>query len=128
LRGELARNCPGLDIRGPLDWSQRLSAFNGASALIVPSRAEPFGMVVLEAMECGVPVLYSDEAGVAEVVTSGIRIDAEDVEQTAGQLLELLSDAAVWDQVVEAEREEIRSYPGRGYECRLLELYAKLTS
>lgn len=128
LRDELARGCPSLDIRGPLEWSQRWSAFDGATALLVPSRAEPFGMVVLEAMQCGVPVLYSSEAGVAEVVTSGIPIDADDVESTADSLVELLTDPVLWESIAEGERGEIRSYPGRGYECRLLELYAKLQS
>ena len=128
LREELADSCPGLDIRGPLEWNERWSAFDGATALIVPSRAEPFGMVVLEAMQCGVPVLYSGEAGVAEVVSSGIPIEAGDVDRTADQLLALLSDRALWGNVVDAERREIRAYPERGYECRLLELYAKLAS
>lgn len=126
LRDELARDGSRLEIRGPLSWNRRWSAFDGTAALLVPSRAEPFGMVVLEAMQCGVPVLYSSEAGVAEVIRSGIPIHANDVEGTADRVLELLADPAFWENVAEAERQEIRSYPGRGYERRLLKLYAEL--
>ena len=126
LRDQLARDGSRLDIRGPLTWNRRWSAFDGAAALLVPSRAEPFGMVVLEAMQCGVPVLYSSEAGVAEVVTSGIPIDADDVDGTAERVLELLADPILWEDVAGAEREEIRSYAERGYERRLLKLYAEL--
>ena len=126
LRGELARDGAQLEIRGPLTWDRRLSAFDGATALLVPSRAEPFGMVVLEAMQCGVPVLYSSEAGVAEVISSGIPIHADDIEGTADRVLELLADPVLWESVAKAQRDEIRSYPERGYEHQLLKLYAQL--
>lgn len=126
LRDELARGGSRLEIRGPLSWNRRWSAFDGAAALLVPSRAEPFGMVVLEAMQCGVPVLYSSEAGVAEVIESGIPIRADDIDGTAERVLELLTDSGLWDDVAGAERREIRAYSERGYERRLLELYAEL--
>lgn len=126
LRDELARDGSQLEIRGPLSWNQRWSAFDGAAAVVVPSRAEPFGMVVLEAMQCGVPVLYSNEAGVAEVIESGIPIRADDVEGTADRVLQLLVDPVLWEDVAEAERQEIRSYPERGYERLLMKLYKEL--
>jgi glycosyltransferase involved in cell wall biosynthesis len=126
LRDELARDDPLLKIRGPLSWNRRWSAFDGAAALLVPSRAEPFGMVVLEAMQCGVPVLYTNKAGVAEVVGSGLPIEAGDIGATADRVIELLGDREFWEGVVEGQRREINLYPERGYENRLLELYAGL--
>ena len=126
LHADLARDPSKIEMRGPLSWNQRWSAFDGATALLVPSRAEPFGMVVLEAMQCGVPVLYSDAAGVAEVIGSGIPIQADDVDATADSILELLANSGVWENIVAAEREEVRAYPERGYEHRLLKLYSDL--
>lgn len=126
LRDALARDGSKLDMRGALGWNRRWAAFDGAAAVIVPSRAEPFGMVVLEAMQCGVPVLYSSAAGVAEVVSAGIPIRADDIEGTAMRLLELLRDPLLWQETVDDERREIRSYSGRGYERRLIRLYSKL--
>src|SRR6201999_3708049 len=46
----------GLDYRGPLPWIRRGEAFAGATVAVVPSRAEPFGMVVLEALQHRTPV------------------------------------------------------------------------
>jgi glycosyltransferase involved in cell wall biosynthesis len=40
--------------------------------LVVASRAEPFGLVLLEAMRAGVPVVASNAGGVPEIVQDGV--------------------------------------------------------
>jgi len=127
LSEHLIRENPRIKMNGPLPWNQRWSALDGATALLVPSRAEPFGMVVLEAMQCGVPVLFSNEAGVAEVVLAGVAIQADDVRGTAEQVMHLLDNRKRWDQIARDERHEIRTYPKRNYENRLLNLYSQLS-
>jgi glycosyltransferase involved in cell wall biosynthesis len=42
-----------------------------ADVLVLPAEAEPFGLVVLEAMEAGVPVIASDAGGPREIVVPG---------------------------------------------------------
>ncbi len=115
-----------VEYRGALEWSRRGEAFIGASALLVPSRSEPFGMVVLEGMQHGVPVLYPDNSGVAEVIKSGIRIDPANTARTAEQLNHLLTDWNYWEDVVQEQSAEIAGYPERGYESRIIELWRSL--
>ncbi|MGC4030809.1 MAG: glycosyltransferase family 4 protein [Tepidisphaeraceae bacterium] len=43
-----------------------------ADVMVFPTRREPFGMVGVEAMLCGVPVVVSANAGFAEIVRDGI--------------------------------------------------------
>lgn len=43
-----------------------------ADALVFPTHYEPFGLVVLEALACGTPVIASRAAGAAELITDGI--------------------------------------------------------
>lgn len=45
--------------------------YSAASALLVPSWAEPFGRVVVEAMACGCPVIATAAGGVPEIISDG---------------------------------------------------------
>jgi len=116
------RSAP-VHLHGPLDWETRGAAFADASALIVPSRAEPFGMVILEAMQHRTPVFYASGCGAAEVIESGIAIDPENPEDVSEQLLSVLDDWPRWEQVVEKQASEITGYPERGYEQRLMTVW-----
>lgn len=46
--------------------------YAAADAFIFPTTYDSFGMVVLEAMACGLPVFCSDQAGAAELITHGV--------------------------------------------------------
>jgi glycogen synthase len=118
----------GVVQKGSVDWTERGSAFGDVSALLVPSRAEPFGMVVLEGMQRRVPVLYPRHAGCAEVLTSGLKIDPQDTEAVAAELLALLGDRSRWESVVLAQAQEIDRYHERGYERIVQQLYQRLAT
>jgi glycosyltransferase involved in cell wall biosynthesis len=65
-----ATNIHMLGFLGGTDlWAKMVSV----ELLIVPSRwAEPYGLVAVEAMACGTPVLVSDAGGLAEKVKNGV--------------------------------------------------------
>ena len=55
-------------------WKRRtelMQVFKRARCVVVPSRFEPLGLVAAEALVCGVPVIYSEVGGLAELVSSG---------------------------------------------------------
>jgi UDP-glucose:(heptosyl)LPS alpha-1,3-glucosyltransferase len=53
-----------------LGWQPAHTFFQGLDLLIHPASSEPYGMVVAEAMAAGVPVIVSDQCGVACDVAS----------------------------------------------------------
>lgn len=118
-------NHHGIDIAFSefTEWESRGGAFGTASAVLVTSRSEPFGMVILEAMERGVPVLYPKYAGAAEVLKSGITINPEDPRGTAKELRCLLTDRDHWSEVVKSQSDEIRNYYSRNYADRLMDIF-----
>lgn len=109
--------------RGPVGWDKRGTAFRDASVLLVPSRAEPFGMVILEAMQHRVPVIYPPTAGAAEVLESGIKLPIGQLGAISSQVRLLTRDLDAWESTVLAQADEIDHYPARDFERDIFEAW-----
>ena len=74
--------------------------YNIADVSIVPSRREPFGLVALEAMACGTPVIGTNQGGIPDFLKKdvGILVEVENVEQLAKAILSVLNKEVVFDR------------------------------
>jgi glycosyltransferase involved in cell wall biosynthesis len=62
----------GIEYVGEIDLHERVRLMHGAHALINPlAWDEPFGLVMAEAMACGVPVIATPRGSVPEIVVHG---------------------------------------------------------
>jgi len=78
---------------GYVDASALPSLLSAATALILPSLYEGFGLPALEAMACGTPVIASRTSSLPEVVgDAGRLVDPYDVDDMAAVIIEVLSD------------------------------------
>ena len=57
-----------LTIRGLCSYEQIKTMLREADLVVMPSRTEGFGLVALEAISAGVPVLVSSETGIAKAL------------------------------------------------------------
>ncbi|XP_020622649.1 uncharacterized protein LOC110060237 [Orbicella faveolata] len=88
----IARN--QLTIRGYRNREEMKKMFREADLIVMPSRSEGFGLVALEAISAGVPVLVSSESGLAETlkkVDGGITVvvDSDEPGDWARKIQEL---------------------------------------
>jgi glycosyltransferase involved in cell wall biosynthesis len=73
----------------------KVIAYSAADLLVNPSRAESFGLVALESMACGTPVVAFRVGGIPELVRPGLTgslAEPEDPQSLADQILSLVSD------------------------------------
>ncbi len=73
-RSQLEQDFAGLPVTfmGYLDGERRSSAYASADIFVFPSRLETFGLVVIEAMAAGLPVVASRVGGVSDIVSEGV--------------------------------------------------------
>jgi glycosyltransferase involved in cell wall biosynthesis len=81
-----------------LGWKNRAEVaelLKGCTLFVLPSKSEPFGIVIIEAMACRKPVVASRVGGIPEIIEhgkNGIMVDPDDPLDLAGAIEALLND------------------------------------
>jgi len=63
------RGATPLHFHGPVSQQRLATAFREASVMVLPSFEEGFGLVVPQALNCGLPTIVSDRVGAKDLVT-----------------------------------------------------------
>jgi glycogen(starch) synthase len=95
---------------GWLDDQTAQSLLESADVAVVPSLYEPFGIVALEAMAAGTPLVASQVGGLAEIVRheeNGLLAKPGQPLSLAEQIDRLLADGAMANRLVTAARREV---------------------
>ena len=102
--------------------------YNSADLFVLPSLYEGFGLVALEAMACGVPIIAAASGALPEVIgESGILIqDALDVDTFAHHMQVMLSNRAIWEDYRAKGLENARRFSWESAAKKTLDIYARL--
>jgi len=78
-------NLNDLHFVGHLNSTQLRELYSTADVDLVPSRREPFGLVAIEALACGCPVIATNQGGLTDIIHDdvGTLVDVEDAEGLA---------------------------------------------
>ena len=103
--------------------------YSAAEAVVVPSHYESFGMVALEAMACGTPVVASEVGGLAYLVQDGITgftVPVDEPQALADRLYQLLDDGQLRERMSKQAVEVAQDYSWWNITTRLIAVYREV--
>lgn len=103
--------------------------YSAAEAVVVPSQYESFGMVALEAMACGTPVVASQIGGLPYIVQDGITgftVPVDDPQELASRLISLIQDPTLRDRMGKQAVQVAQDYAWDKIASKLLVVYEEL--
>lgn len=110
-----------------LDLSDLIDAYRACDVFAMPSETETQGLVTLEAMACGRPVVGADALGLKDVITHGVdgylfRPGSSD--ELANDVIRLLADEPRWQKMGRKAREKAEKFSSK----RIGELWVRFYS
>ncbi len=112
LRADLGLN-ELVTFLGAQDQDSLPDYYAAAQAVIMPSHYESFGMVALEAMACGTPVIASEVGGLAYLVRdgeTGFHVPDSDPQQLADRICEIITDPLLRHELGEQAARHAQEY------------------
>jgi glycosyltransferase involved in cell wall biosynthesis len=103
--------------------------YSGATAFVFPSLREGFGIPVLEAMQCGTPVITSNVTSLPEIAgDAAILIDPCDSDELCQAMVNLLCDPDLRDQLKQKGIERAKQLSWSKCASETVEIYQKMVN
>jgi glycosyltransferase involved in cell wall biosynthesis len=115
-------------LTGRKTGSDLIEAYDRADMFVMTSRSESFGMVLIEAMARGIPVIAPDITGVVDIVVNnmtGLLID-DRVASLADAIRRILTEPGLRDRLVNGARKEFRRYEWPAIARQCAQYYGEL--
>ena len=126
LMGQLDRRIHLFEL-GELNESNMIMAYQSSDVFLMPSRAESFGMMAVEAMACGVPVIVTKGSALTEITANGkagLAVDYGDVESLTSAIEMYGENRDFRENLSDQSRElALKEYDARRYATEMLALY-----
>ena len=103
--------------------------YSAAVAVVIPSHYESFGMVALEAMACGTPVVASHVGGLAFLVQDGVTgytVPVDEPQALADRLITLLQNQDLRARMGSQAASFAKQYGWENISARILQLYEEV--
>ncbi len=124
--GRAVKQTPGIRAVGNVPRLELFRYYESGAVFVLPSLADTFGLVVTEAMACGLPVIITENTGSQDLVTDGREgfvVPIRSVQALKEKLLLLYQDEGLRRAMGEAARVKVLEFTWERYGERLLEVY-----
>lgn len=113
-----------IHVPGPIPFKELPLLYRGAEVFCLLSYFEGFGLPILEAMACGVPVICSNRTSLPEVAgDAAIVVNPDETEQAADAMLKLLTHPDIRQEYIERGKKRITEFSWRKMASETLEAY-----
>jgi len=116
---------------GARDQDRLQFYYSAAEVLVMPSNYESFGMVALEAMACGTPVIASEVGGLAYLVQDGVtgfHVPYRDPDELAGKISLLIKQPSLRAEMSQAAVKHAQAFDWARIADQVLAVYEGLAS
>jgi D-inositol-3-phosphate glycosyltransferase len=114
---------------GPVEHERVPLFYSAADVCVVPSRYESFGLVALESLACGTPVVASEVGGLPSIVRhmeNGLLVSQPDPASFAAAMMLLLGDGVLRQRLASGAVASARSFYWPGIRQEVLRQYNML--
>ncbi len=114
---------------GHVPDSEIETLYRRASVAVFPSLYEPFGIVALEAMGAGIPVIVSAVGGLDEIVSdgyNGLKFQPGSAESLSSVISRAVDDSALRDHIVRNAVASLQKYSWRSAAVETARLYREV--
>ena len=129
LRDSMLKRAAELNINGYFEFpgfledKQVTELFRLSDVFVMPSVSEPFGIVALEAMQEGVPVVISRQSGVSEILKNAVQVDYWDVQSMADAIFNILDDSTFGSTLGKNGKKEVKKLLWIDSALKIREIY-----
>lgn len=99
--------------------------YQAADLYVMPSVSEPFGIIPLETIVNGTPVIVSKQTGVSEVLTHALKVDFWDVDEMANKILGVLQNDSLQKTLQEESLKEVEKLDWMASAKKVLNVYKR---
>lgn len=111
---------------GFIDQTELPLFYNAATAFVIPSFYEGFGLIGLEAMSCGTPVISSDRTSLPEILgDAAVYFNPDSPQEMAEKIHLVFTDKKVYNRLQESGQAQVRKYSWDRMGRETLALYQK---
>lgn len=120
----------GVFFLGHLPQDEVALFLNAADLSVVPSRVEPFGLVAVEALACGTPVVATNEGGLPDFVDErvGALVDVGDALDLAKTIVQEIRSNAKAEKGPFAAEYALEHFSWSGQVAKMVEVYRRVVA
>jgi glycosyltransferase involved in cell wall biosynthesis len=99
--------------------------YNAADASVVPSRVEPFGLVAVEALACGTPVIATNMGGLPDFINRdvGVLVPVDDPQALAAAIIDEIFKKTKSSKGVYASQYALDGFSWTGQVSKMVKIY-----